>query len=350
MPDTQLSPVLRHIHKLMGPRPGGEPNDADLLARFAAERDEAAFTALVERHGRMVLTVCRSILRQQQDAEDAFQATFLVLARRAGAVRWQASVGNWLYGVAYRVALKARAAAGRRRAQERRAGEMAEAKPDLEWAFRELESVLTEEVGRLPQKYRAAFVCCCLEGMSKPEAARHLGWKEGTVSGRLAEARKRLQERLVRRGLTLAAALCAGAVGTRAPAAVPGALARTTVRAALGLAAGQAAALPAQVAVLMEGVTRTMSKTKLATVLVLTAGLLTAAGTQLYRGFAAAPPADHQAAAPAAGQAKAGRAARKADKPAAEPEALDPKEEVVVDVSAFAPGWLSAWRRRYLGS
>jgi RNA polymerase sigma factor (sigma-70 family) len=330
MPDTQLSPVLRHIHKLVGAGPGAGPTDADLLERFVRDRDEAAFAGLVERHGRMVLGVCRNILRQQQDAEDAFQATFLVLARKAGSIRWKESVANWLYGVAYRVSARARSSAGRRWARERRAGKMAEAKPDLEWAFRELESVLTEEVGRLPQKYRAAFVACCLEGMSKAEAARHLGWKEGTVSGRLAEARKRLQTRLSRRGLTLAGALCVGAVSTATRAAVPAPLAKMTVKAALAGAAGKyAATVSAHVAGLAEEVSKAMSvsKPKLLTLIVLTTGLVAAAGTRLYRPAGAAPPAPPAAqAAPAGAKAPAGPAV----KPAAKPPAQDPKEEVTV--------------------
>jgi RNA polymerase sigma factor (sigma-70 family) len=301
MPDVQLSPVLRHIHQLVEPRPEAEATDAQLLNRFSATGDEAAFAALVHRHGRMVLGVCHKVLRQHQDAEDAFQATFLVLARKAGSIRWRDSVGNWLYGVACRVAAKARRAASRRRAHERRAPVMAEAKPDLDSGLREVQAVLAEEVGRLSDKYRAAFVCCCLEGMSRTEAARHLGWKEGTVAGRVAEARKRLQARLRRRGVTLTAALCAGAVVETARA-VPVPLAKATIQAALGIAAGQMAGVSPSVAALMEGMTRTMlaQKLKVIALVLLTAGVLATAGMRLYRGSLAAAETPQVAQAPPA--------------------------------------------------
>jgi hypothetical protein len=200
---------------------------------------------------------------------------------------------------------------------------MAEDKPDLDGALRELEAVLTEEVGRLAQKYRAAFVCCCLEGMSRAEAARHLGWKEGTVAGRVAEARKRLQARLRRRGVTLAGALCAGAV-TETDGAVPLPLAKLTVQTALGIAAGQTAGVSLSVAALVEGVTRTMvvNKLKVLTVVALTAGVLAAAGLRLHRGAGAA----------AAQAPQAAPAAEKARPAAKQPPAPPPAKEGEVEV------------------
>jgi RNA polymerase sigma factor (sigma-70 family) len=333
MPDMKLSPVLRHIRKVAVTRTGSEPTDADLLARFSKERDEGAFGALVERHGQMVFGVCRKLLRQQQDAEDAFQATFLVLARKAASIRWQESVGNYLYGVAYRVSAKARVAAGRRHAHERKAGRMTIAKPDLEWAFREVESVLAEEVGRLPQKYRAAFVCCCLEGMSKSEAAVHLGWKEGTVSGRLAEARKRLQQRLARRGISLATALCAGGVTATVQAAINRPLVQTTIQAALGIAAGKmAAGVSTRVAALVEGVTKAMfmSKLKLAALIAITAGAIAAGGFRLGHTTAASA-AVLETALPGAEEERA-NIARKSSEPAGPVEG-----EVLVHGHVFDP-------------
>jgi RNA polymerase sigma factor (sigma-70 family) len=287
MAPVRLATVLRHIHHLAGTPPERDLPDAQLLQRFLAGRDEAAFRALVDRHGRTVLGVCRSVLRHEQDAEDAFQATFLILARNAASIRRGAALASWLYGVAYRVASNSRRQTQRRQQRERRARTMARAEPHLDTALRELQEVVTQEVQRLPEKYRGPFVLCCLEGKSKSEAAAQLGWKEGTVSGRLAEARQRLRQRLARQGVALSAALCVSALGVGNALAVPPPLAEMTVRGALGDAA------PARIATLVEGATRAMSlsKAKLATLLVLAAGLLgAAAGRNYLAGFAAPPP------------------------------------------------------------
>jgi RNA polymerase sigma factor (sigma-70 family) len=272
----QLEPVLRHIWTLAGAPLTGALTDGQLLRSFAIDRDEAAFAALVQRHGPLVLGVCRRVLRHEQDAEDAFQATFLVLARKAASVRQGESLASWLYGVARRTALRARAAANRALPRGKRL--VPQPGPPAEASLRELQRLLDEEVGRLPEKYRAPFVLCCLEGHSRSEAARQLGWNEGTLSGRLALARQRLRQRLARRGVSLASVLCAVALGPGANAAVPVALAGATVEAGMQFAAGKAAgAVSVQAIALAEGGVRAMSgaRIKIATVLLL---FLTLAG------------------------------------------------------------------------
>jgi RNA polymerase sigma-70 factor (ECF subfamily) len=261
--------ALRELHTLFDVGTFAGLGDGQLLERFEARRGEGAelaFAALVERHGPMVLRVCRGVLRDAHAADDAFQATFLVLARRAGSVRKRESVGSWLHGVAYRVARCARAAEARRRAHERRAAEMAARAGGGEGPD-DLGPVLHEEIGRLPDRYRAAVVLCDLEGSTYEEAARRLGWPVGTIKSRLARGRARLRARLARRGVAPAAG---GAIGL-APAAlrVPPALAEATVRVAMQGSTGHAAAagaVPASVAALTDGVLKAMmlSKIKLA--------------------------------------------------------------------------------------
>jgi RNA polymerase sigma factor (sigma-70 family) len=205
--------------------------DGSLLERFTTRRDEEAFAVLVQRYGPMVLGVCRRALNHEQDAEDAFQATFLVLARNAGSVRKQESVGSWLYGVAYRIACKARTIRGRRRAREVELKEVPAEEGSPEWLWREVRPVLDEEVNRLPPKYRLVFVLCYLEGMTNEQAARQLGCPLGTVLSRLARAREQLRGRLTRRGLAVSVALLAAALKGRAGATVRQALATAAVKA-----------------------------------------------------------------------------------------------------------------------
>jgi RNA polymerase sigma-70 factor (ECF subfamily) len=180
----------------------GSPGDADLLRRFAADRCEEAFATLVRRHGPLVLSVCRRVLGDVPDAEDAFQATFLVLARRAGSIADPERLGNWLYGVAARVALKARGSLRRRQAREKQV-RLPDASPNPAPPSTDDDSaaVLREELGRLPEKYRAAVGLCYLEGKSNAETAGLLRWPIGTVKGRLARARELLRSRLAGRGL-----------------------------------------------------------------------------------------------------------------------------------------------------
>src|SRR3954447_19109269 len=161
LPPTSLFAAVRQVRELAAPGDTATASDAHLLDRFRASGDEAAFAALVRRHGPLVMGVCRRVLRHYQDAEDAFQATFLVLAKSAASIRRRAALAGWLYGVARRVAGDARRAAARREARERRPVDVGHAQPDLELAWRELQAVLAEEVQRLPEKYQAPFVLCC---------------------------------------------------------------------------------------------------------------------------------------------------------------------------------------------
>ncbi len=220
------------------------PTDAHLLQRFAAHRDEAAFAILVERHGPLVLSVCRRVLGIVQDAEDAFQATFLVLARKAGAIQEPGLLGNWLYGVASRIARKARAGVSKRQMHEKQVRLLPSLQAPAAAEPNDLGPVLDEELARLPEKYRAALVLCYLEGKTNEEAARLLRWPTGTVKGRLARARELLRSRLVRRGLQASALLLAASLtGARARAGqVSAALAQTTARAGVGFAEGRAGA------------------------------------------------------------------------------------------------------------
>jgi RNA polymerase sigma factor (sigma-70 family) len=295
MTHASLRPVLQRLRRLAAPAVG--PTDRQLLERFGAYREEEAFDLLVRRHGPMVLGVCRRILRQEEDAEDAFQATFLVLARKAAALVWQESVGGWLYEVASRTALKARAQAARRRDLERQAQPMSPTESPDVLAGRELQGLLDEEVRRLPEKYRAPVVLCYLEGKSHAEAARQLGWPTGTVKGRLSRARQRLRARLARRGLTLAAVAVAPLVADELrAAAVPAALGASTVAGALPFAAGVGAGcgvVSARALVLAEAVGHGLAagRLRLAALLVALAVVTVGAGLLAAGGKEGRPPA-----------------------------------------------------------
>jgi RNA polymerase sigma factor (sigma-70 family) len=289
MGSGRLQKVLVHLL----PRDGGGLTDGQLLGRFLDTREEAAFASLVRRHGPMVLGVCRRVLGHAHDAEDAFQATFLVLARKASSVLKREAVGSWLYGVAYRTALRARARAVRRRATERQVQDMPH--PEVAPAeARDWQALLDEALNGLPEKYRAAVVLCDLEGRTRREAARQLRLPEGTLSSRLAAARRMLAKRLARQGLSLSGgALAAALAESAASAAVPGPLAVATVQAAVLVAAGEAAAVATPAALLMNEVLKAMLLTKLkfAVAAVMVTVALGASGF-IYRasGEAAAPP------------------------------------------------------------
>jgi len=301
MATAHLGTLLRHIHRLAGEPPGSTRRltDRQLLDDFAARRDEAAFAALVARHGPMVLRVCRRVLNREQDAEDAFQATFLVLARHTGSIRKPAALANWLYGVAYRTAMKAKRSAARRRKHEAKlwAQKMGTVPPSSKGqspfsargpSWDEVQAVLDEEIQHLPDRYRAVFVMSVLEGKSAPQAAAELEIKEGTVWSRLARARQLLQRRLTRRGIKLAAVLAALSVAEAAgKAAVPAVLASATVRCGLLVAAGGTAAgqIPSHVAALAAGVTRAMllTKAKIAMGVLCAVGLFAGAGALAFQ-------------------------------------------------------------------
>ena len=261
MARTPLGAIVRHIRTLAGTSAVRRSTDLHLLRRFADARDEDAFAELMRRHGPLVLSVCRRVLGHEQDAEDAFQAAFLVLARKAGSIRKGESVGSFLYGVAYRIAMKERGKRAQRRRREQQAGQAMPTSPLSEAAFRELQLLLDEGLNRLPEKYRTPFVLCCLEGKSKSEAARELGWKEGTVSSRLAQARKQIQQFLSQRGVTLSAVLtAAGIAENTASACVPPLLAASSVRVAMLFASGTSAAMAtAKAAQLAETLLRSMA-------------------------------------------------------------------------------------------
>src|SRR4051794_26827642 len=285
-----LDPVIRHIRAVGGA--ADDPPDAALLSRFSATGDEAAFAELVRRHGPMVLGVCRRLLADAHAADDAFQATFLVLARKAGRLRRPDLLGPWLYGVARRVAAKARAAAARRR--EVAPVDVPAPPPADTLTGPDLRPVLDAAIARLPARYRPAVVLCYLQGLTYTEAAERLRCPPGTVATRLARARARLRVLLTRQGVAPGAGAGARAVTPAETAAVvPDELVRAPARWAAALAAGPAAAatIPAHILALTNEVAQTMILDKLkvlaAVVLVGAAG----AGVALSRPAVAEPPA-----------------------------------------------------------
>src|SRR5262249_49829935 len=219
----------------------GNLTDGQLLERFVSRRDEEAFAQLVRRHGPLVLGVCRQMLRKKQDAEDAFQATFLVLSRKAGSIRRAEALQNWLYGVATRLATRMKAAALRRQKREVALVEPLPSEPVPEGEAEDLGPILYEEIGRLPDKYRIPFVLCYLEGKTNEQTAQELGCPHGTVFSRLARARERLRHRLKRRGVVVSSAALAATLlnlSAQASASVPESLEATTTQRALRFGSG----------------------------------------------------------------------------------------------------------------
>jgi RNA polymerase sigma-70 factor (ECF subfamily) len=299
MTSLSLDALLRLVRKLADEAGARELSDGELLERFLATREEAAFALLVQRHGPMVLSVCRQLLGDLHDAEDAFQATFLVLIRRAGSIRKRGSLASWLYGVARRIAGKARAQAERRRAHEVKAAPPPVTEPDSAMAQQELRAVIEEEVDRLAEKYRAPVVLCWLQGKTQEQAARELGCPKTTLASRLEKAREGLRLRLIRRGITLPAAAVSAALAERAPAALPAPLLLTTIRAAALAATSRTAAaagVSARVLSLAEGgmPTMTLTRLKIAAVLLLLFGVLAGAVALAYQPSPPAEPAPPQ--------------------------------------------------------
>jgi RNA polymerase sigma factor (sigma-70 family) len=262
--------LLRQVRTLFAVGTVGGLTDGELLERYKTsdgEMAEPAFAALVERHGSMVLRVCRVVLRDEHEARDAFQATFLILVRKAGTLRVRDSLGPWLHQVALRVASCTRSGIARRQRHERMAGELAAARSPEGPDHGDLKAVLHEEIDRLPERLRAPVVLCFLEGLTREQAARRLGWPLGTVQSRLARGRDRLRDRLTRRGLAPAVALSRATFsGGAVVAQVPGELINPLIRAATHFAAGNAApaeVVSAAILALTEGVLTTMMLTKL---------------------------------------------------------------------------------------
>jgi len=294
MATASMSSFLRRLTRGMAAETLRDQSDRQLVERLLAGQDEAVFEAIVRRHGPMVYRVCRRVLQQEQDTEDAFQATFLILAQQLRSVRRHASLASWLHGVAHRVALKAGAQAATRRRHEQKAatGKF----PPEEVTWRELRAVLDAELEQLPEKWRLPLILCYLEGRTQDEAAEQLGSSQRTLRRRLEEAKAALGRRLTGRGVVWPAALSAVLLSDCvAPAALAPGLVGSTVEAAAYIATGQAtrtAAVSAKVAALAEGVLKTMftSKLKLATAaLVLVAALAVGAGGLLYPTQAAEP-------------------------------------------------------------
>jgi RNA polymerase sigma factor (sigma-70 family) len=266
MATGQMSEVMQHLRRTVLLLDGAGLTDAELLEDYVSRREEAALAALVRRHGPMVWGVCRRVLRNHHDAEDAFQATFLVLVRKAAAIVPREMVANWLYGVARQTALKARATAARRKGRERQVAEMPEPAAVEQDLWRDLRPLLDEELSRLPDKYRAVIILCELEGKTRKEAARELRWPEGSVAGRLVRARAMLAKRLAQRGVALSVGALAAVLSGNAAAGVPTSILSSTIEAVTLVAAGNAAAsgvIPTNVAALTEGVLKAMFVKKL---------------------------------------------------------------------------------------
>jgi RNA polymerase sigma factor (sigma-70 family) len=278
MARQSLNGVLQHIRKVAAVPACRGLSERELLERFVDTHDEAAFTVLIERHGPMVLGVCRRALPNVHDAEDACQATFLVLARKADSVRKKTSLSSWLHGVACRVAADLKRSHARRKSRERGVDALAPKDPAAEVSWREIQAILDAELQRLPERHRAPLILCYLECLTRDEAAQRLGLSPGSLHGRLERGRDLLREQLTKRGLTLTAVMSAAVLGgSVAQAALAPTFVVSSTKAAMLLAAGQSLAESA-VATHVVALTREVLKNMLLTKLKLGAGAVLCAG------------------------------------------------------------------------
>src|SRR5579862_2150997 len=289
MPQSPLADVLAYLRKTCAIQAARDLPDGLLMEQFAAARDQAAFSALVHRHGPMVLGVCQRVLGDVHLAEDAFQAVFLVLVRRAASLGRQ-PVGGWLYAVAHRIAAKARRQTAVRRGLERRSSPVESAEPLDEVTWQELRGVLDDEIALMPEKYRTPIVLCYFQGKSHQQAAKELGWPKRSLTSRLERGRELLREKLIRRGITLSAGALAAALSEKVGGTVLGAmLAIKTVKAAMSVAAGKGVAgcvSAAAVKLAEEAVAGMVGVKAKAIVLVVTLGLAVgSAGVAGYGGW-----------------------------------------------------------------
>jgi RNA polymerase sigma factor (sigma-70 family) len=302
MATSQMSKVMEHLRRTVLLREGAGLTDGQLLEVYLRHRDEAALAVLVRRHGAMVWGVCRRVLRNYHDAEDAFQATFLVFVRKATSIAAPELLANWLYGVAHQTALKARATTAKRGARERQVTEMPEPAVREKDLWNDLKPLLDQALSRLPDKYRVAIIRCDLEGETRKEAARQLGVPEGTLAARLARGRKMLAQRLARHGLAVSSGLLAALLAENtASALVPIAVECSTIKATSLFASGQVSAaglISIKAVALADGVLRTMFLAKLKIAIRVVMGMaLLGVGCGLYPTFAAVPPEAKQEAA-----------------------------------------------------
>ena len=308
MPAGPINEVIQYLRSILLLPEEADLTDEQLLECFVSRREPAALEALVRRHSPMVWGLCRRILGNHHDAEDAFQATFLVLVRKAAAIRSPAQLGNWLYGVAHQTALKARAIRAKRQNRERPVTDIPEPAVVQNDLWGDLQPLLDQELSRLPEKYRTVTVLCELEGKTLREAAQQLGCPEGTVASRLARARTMLAKRLAQHGLGISSGALAAVLSQQvAPAGLPTSVVSSTIKATTLVTLGQAATtgvIPAKIAVLTEEVLKSMllMKLKTATAVVLLTALvcitvgmlthtLTAAGQPKPDGTGASTPA-----------------------------------------------------------
>jgi RNA polymerase sigma factor (sigma-70 family) len=300
MATAQMDMVIRQLRRAVPQQHWAGRTDGQLLASFIDQKDEAAFEALVCRHGPMVFGVCRRVVGNHHDAEDAFQATFLVLARKASSVSPRERLANWLHGVALRTAIKAKTMTAKRRGREKQVTEIHEPEAAQQGHWCDLQPLLDQELNSLPEKYRLPILLCDLEGKTINEAAQQFGWPQGTLAGRLARGRKLLAKRLASRGVVLSAGSLAAVVSQNAASAgVPTSLMSSTVKAATMIAAGQATVagvVPAKFAILTEGVLKDMllSRLKTSTVGLLLVALLIGSAGAIYQTQAAEQPKEEQ--------------------------------------------------------